>query len=120
MQFGRSWDSSCVKMITMDKTTQEVFRERALLSADLAAKLYDAEPSDRLGMLPILSSAELEQLEHLGKGAVWDGYLISKNARTSLCLIGLASRWNGMNFITQAGMAVLDTLKSIVIREKSK
>jgi hypothetical protein len=102
------------------RSIHEVFREWACKSADLAARLYTADPNDRLEMLPILNSAELEQLEHLGKGAVWDGYLISKAARTGLCSLGLASTWNGMNFITQAGMAVLDTLKSRVIRDKSK
>jgi hypothetical protein len=101
------------------RTTQEVFREWACKSSDLAARLYDADPNDRLAMLPILGSAELEQLEQLGKAAVWDGYLISKAARQTLCSLGLASSWNGMNFITQAGMAVLDTLKSRVIRDKN-
>jgi hypothetical protein len=102
------------------KSTQDVFREWAMKSADLAAKLYDTEPEDRLMLIPILTSTQLEQLEHFGKGPVWDGYLISKAARQDLCQKGLATSWNGMNFITQAGMAVLDTLKSRVLQEKTK
>lgn len=107
-------------MIIEEKTTQEVYRERAIRSADLAACLYDADPNIRLNMLPVISCSDLEQLEQLGKGPVWDGYIISKKSRSLLCELGLASRWNGMNFITQGGMAVLDTLKSKVISDKTK
>lgn len=103
-----------------ERTCQDIYRELAIKSADLSAKLYEAESGERLSMIPILSGPQLEQLEHFGKGPVWDGYLISKAARTDLHMMGLASRWNGMNFITQAGMAILDTLGSKVLREKSK
>lgn len=102
-----------------ERTAQDVYRELAIKSADLAAKLYEADANDRLTMLPHLTPAQLEQLEILGKGPVWDGYLISKAARTDLHMMGLASRWNGMNFITQAGMAILDTLASRVLRDKA-
>lgn len=93
-----------------ERTTVEVFRERAHLSADLAAKLYDLEPSTRLMYIPLLLPPELEQLEILGKQHVWDGNVLSKGARDALVTYGLADRWNGMNFITKAGMAVLDAL----------
>lgn len=56
------------------RTTQEVFREWACKSADLAAKLYDADPNDRLAMLPILGSAELVEVvmprQKTGRGSI--------------------------------------------------
>jgi hypothetical protein len=78
-------------------------------------KVYDSwgNPSidsvDRIAMLPILTSSQLEQLTQL-VSPTYDGNVISKGLRSDLVIMGLAARWNGLNFITQAGMCVLDTL----------
>jgi len=69
----------------------------------------DATEADRIGMLPNLSSTEIEQLTQL-ICPTWDGNLISKSVRSELHQKGLIRRWNGLNFITQAGVCVLDTL----------
>lgn len=78
-------------------------------------RVYDSwgNPSidsvDRISMLPVLTSSQLEQLTQL-VSPTYDGNVISKSLRSDLVIIGLAARWNGLNFITQAGMCVLDTL----------
>jgi hypothetical protein len=100
-----------------ERTTQDVYRERALRSADLAAKLYDADPDERLLLIPTLSPVQIEALEQLWKAPRWDGNVLSKAARSELHFMGLVERWNGFNFITQAGVAVLDTIKGL---EKSR
>jgi hypothetical protein len=64
---------------------------------------------DRILLLPNLSSVELEQLTQL-ISPTYDGNVISKSVRSDLCDKGLVARWNGLNFITQAGVCVLDTL----------
>jgi hypothetical protein len=64
---------------------------------------------DRISMLPSLTSSQLEQLTQL-VSPTYDGNVISKSLRSDLVIMGLAARWNGLNFITQAGMCVLDTL----------
>lgn len=94
-----------------EKTTQEVYRERACKSADLAAILYDADSDERLFKIPDLTSIQVEQLEAFWVKPASDGYVISKQVRGELVEMGLVERWNGWNFITKAGVAVLDTLK---------
>src|SRR5215469_8303885 len=69
----------------------------------------DASDADRIGMLPHLSSVQIEQLTQL-ICPTYDGNVISKSVRSELCHMNLAARWNGLNFITQAGVCVLDTL----------
>jgi hypothetical protein len=41
---------------------------------------------------------------------VSDGNLISKQGRSNLVTVGLAARWNGLNFLTQDGYAFLDAI----------
>jgi hypothetical protein len=69
----------------------------------------EATLADRIVLLPPLTTIELEQLAQL-VCPTWDGNVISKSARGDLVGKGLAARWNGLSFITQAGMCVLDTL----------
>jgi hypothetical protein len=67
------------------------------------------EFDEKIAKLPSLSPMQLECLQQLVT-PVWDGNLISKQARNELCNMGLASRWNGLNFCTQDGYCVLDTI----------
>ena len=69
----------------------------------------DATDADRVGMLPRLTPSQLEQLTQL-ICPTYDGNVISKSIRSELVSMELADRWNGLNFITQAGICVLDTL----------
>lgn len=50
------------------QSTQEVFRERAYKSADLAAKLYDADADIRLDMLPVIGIDDWSSLSNSAKG----------------------------------------------------
>jgi membrane-associated HD superfamily phosphohydrolase len=61
----------------------------------------------RYKLCPRLTAVQLEALWQL-RVIVRDGYLISKTARDQLVDLGLAERLNGWQFITRAGMAVLD------------
>lgn len=72
----------------------------------------DLTDADRIGMLPMLSERQLEQLKQLAQ-PVWDGNVISKSTRSELVEIGLVSRWNGLNFCTQDGYCVLDQLRML-------
>jgi hypothetical protein len=78
-------------------------------------KIYDSwiKPeltiTDRIAMLPRLTPVQLEQLTQL-VSPTYDGNVISKSVRSELVDMKLADRWNGLNFITQAGICVLDTL----------
>lgn len=73
-------------------------------------QLYNcADKGERLGKLPLLSAMELEQLQQLFHPR-WDGNVNSKSMRDALVRKGLIDRWNGWNFISQLGIAVLDTL----------
>jgi hypothetical protein len=64
---------------------------------------------DRVGKLPLLNPAELEELKNLTQ-LTSDGYVISKITRDSLYRRGLIIRWNGWNLISRLGLIVLDTL----------
>lgn len=63
----------------------------------------------RLARFPVLSPPQLEQLQHL-RQALWDGYLISKEARSYLVKVGLAIKWNGWQVISREGLCLLETL----------
>lgn len=65
---------------------------------------------NRIQLLPKMSSTQIDALQQLAQ-PVWDGNLMSKQARTELVNMGLVSRWNGLNFATKDGYVVLDTLK---------
>jgi hypothetical protein len=69
----------------------------------------EATEADRIAMLPMLTPTEIEQLTQLAS-PTWDGNVISKSTRDSLVDKRLAARWNGLNFVTQAGMCVLSVL----------
>lgn len=58
---------------------------------------------------PKLDPIELEVLRQL-LITTWDGYVISKEARSRLHQKGLIERWNGWQVITREGLAILDTL----------
>jgi hypothetical protein len=73
----------------------------------------------RLMLIPSLSPVQLEVLVQLSH-AVWDGYIISKQARSDLVHLGLAERWNGWNFATRFGFIVLDTLRMLPTQHTSK
>jgi hypothetical protein len=80
-------------------------------AAGIASKIYVdddtiLEGMERMNQLPVLTSTQLEALEQLIT-PVWDGNLISKQARSELCDMRLASRWDGLNFLTQDGYCVL-------------
>lgn len=80
----------------------------------IAARIYVDDDTilegvERMNQLPNLTATQLEALEQLVTPA-WDGNLISKQARSELCDMRLASRWNGLNFLTQDGYCVLSEL----------
>jgi hypothetical protein len=80
----------------------------------VAARIYVSDDvildfDEKVAKLPSLSPTQLEALQQLVT-PVWDGNLISKKARGELCQMGLVSRWNGINFCTQDGYCVLDTI----------
>lgn len=72
-------------------------------------ELYDADRDTRLGLIPLLNSMQIEQLQQLQK-PVWDGNVISKSVRDELWSKGLIDRWNGWQIVTIYGLAVLETL----------
>lgn len=71
----------------------------------------DTRPRDiRLGRAPALSAVQLDCLIQLGQRIRGDGYVNSKSNRSELVDMGLADRFNGYNFITKSGVALLETL----------
>jgi len=66
----------------------------------------------RLMQMPQLTPIQLEALVQLTH-AVWDGYLISKQARGDLLNMGLITKWNGWQVISREGLAILETLKML-------
>ena len=66
------------------------------------------DPEQRKAGCPRLTAVQLEVLYQL-RMTVWDGYLISKTARSELVDMGLATRCNGWQVLTREGLAVLDT-----------
>src|ERR1700691_294943 len=91
-----------------------VFKGRGKME-QFVERIYDSggnpesSAADRITMLPHLTSIQIEQLTQL-VSPTYDGSVISKSVRSELVDMNLAARWNGLNFITQAGMCVLDTL----------
>lgn len=83
--------------------------ERRLEIEKRFTALYHANRDERLAMVPLLDSMELEQLQQLA-APVWDGDVISKSTRDKLWDRGLIDRWNGWQFVTIYGFAVLETL----------
>lgn len=63
----------------------------------------------RLLEMPVLTPQALEVLRQC-RSTVWDGNVVSKTQRDELYALGLITRWNGWQVITQEGMAVLSTL----------
>ena len=91
-----------------------------MAEAELLTRLKAcSDRNERLMLIPTLTPIQLEVLAQMTH-AVWDGYVISKQARGELVEKGLVSRWNGWNFITQYGMVVLDTLKMFPTKYTSK
>ena len=76
----------------------------------LADELSRYEREDRPAVVAFMDSAERDVLRQLAAKPRWDGYVSSKTARDSLCRKGLACRWNGYNFLTRDGFAVVDAL----------
>ena len=78
-------------------------------------RIYDSwidpaiSAADRITFLPPLQAVQIEQLTQL-VSPTYDGNVMSKSIRSELVNLKLAERWNGLTFITQAGMCVLDTL----------
>lgn len=46
---------------------------------------------------------EIQQLKQIATGPVWDGNLISKDARDQLHRYGLVARTHGWNVLTEKG-----------------
>ncbi len=62
-----------------------------------------------------------ETLWHLFKnGPIWDGDLISKEARSWLVAEGLADRSEGFNFLTAAGVSMAVSLDMHRRKEKER
>jgi len=79
----------------------------------LADRLCDVEPQYRAGIVAIPDSAQRDVLRQLAKGPVWDGNLCSKSGRSELCRRGWAFAFQGWNFISLDGIAVVDALRGI-------
>ena len=76
----------------------------------LAEKLYEAEPEFRAAIIAFPDAGERDVLRQLAAIHRWDGNISSKGARDSLVSKGLVARWNGYNFLTRDGYAVVDAL----------
>lgn len=76
---------------------------------ECVVKLYNASIDERIGLIPTLDPNELEQLKQLFLPRS-DGHVNSKCTRDTLWEIGLVDCWNGWNFISLYGIAVLDIL----------
>lgn len=49
---------------------------------------------------------QIEILNQLTRGPVWDGNLVSKDARDALFRAGLVGKHDGWNFLTSLGVSV--------------
>jgi hypothetical protein len=63
---------------------------------------------ERIGLIPVLSPAEIEVLRQL-RHATWDGNVVSKAARDSLYKQGFVTRWNGWQIASELGLIALET-----------
>ena len=76
----------------------------------LAERLENTEPANRAAVVAFPDAAERDVLRQLAVKQRWDGNLNSKSGRDSLVEKGLVARWNGYNFLTRDGFAVVDAL----------
>ena len=76
----------------------------------LVEKLIECEPEYRAGIVAFPESGEREVLRQLARLPLMDGDLCSKASRDALAIKGLVSRYQGLNFLTQTGYAVVDAL----------
>lgn len=81
--------------------------ERRLKIERQLEELYHADGDTRIGLLPLLNSMEIELLNQC-QIPVWDGNVISKSTRDKLWDKGLIDRWNGYQFLTIYGFAVVE------------
>lgn len=79
-------------------------------SREMIQRLSEAAPEDRAAVLVLPNSAERDVLKQLAQSPRWDGDLNSKFGRDLLVEKEMASRWNGINFLTQYGYVVADVL----------
>jgi hypothetical protein len=79
----------------------------------LIEKLYNAEPQARPSIVAIPDAGARDVIRQLATKPLWDGDLNSKHGRDVLVEMGYAARWNGVNFLTQTGYAVVDSLWSL-------
>ena len=83
-------------------------------------RIFDFENRERrVELIPTVTPIQLETLVQLTH-AVWDGYVISKQARDDLVELELATRWNGWQIITQKGLCVLETLGMLPTKYTSR
>jgi hypothetical protein len=76
----------------------------------LLEKLAAAEPEQRIGIIAIYSADARDVIRQLATRPLWDGDLNSKYGRDQLVDLGWAARWNGVNFLTPTGYAVVDAI----------
>ena len=72
--------------------------------------LLDARPEDRAAIVAFHDSGERDVLRQLAKRALYDGDLCSKSSRDALVAKRLVGRFQGLNFLTEDGYAVVDAL----------
>jgi hypothetical protein len=82
-------------------------------------KLYEAQFEDRAAILVLPNAHERDVIKQLAQSPRWDGDLNSKYGRDELIAKGMAAQWNGLNFLTQYGYAVVDSLWSMYTVVKS-
>ena len=82
----------------------------------LLTMLIDALPENRAAIVAIPDSAQRDTLRQLAKGPVWDGNLCSKGGRSDLCKRGWVFTYQGWNFLSQEGYAVVDALWGIATK----
>jgi hypothetical protein len=85
-------------------------KEKPMNQAPLIEKLYAAEPEQRVAIIAIHSADARDVIRQLAARPRWDGDLNSKYGRDQLVDLGWAARWNGVNFLTATGFAVVDAI----------
>lgn len=76
----------------------------------LVEDLFKYEKVDRAAVLAFPDSAQRDVLRQLAAKSRWDGNINSKSGRDVLVAKGLVARYQGYNFLTQDGYAVVDVL----------
>lgn len=79
-------------------------------NSSLIEKLAAAEPEQRVAIIAIHSADARDVIRQLAEKPRWDGELNSKHGRDQLVDLGWAARWNGVNFLTLTGYAVVDAV----------